>query len=220
MYLLVFTTNTPTQARSMHLITTTCLKSELLEEISNSSLRSLLGDFVLLQVPSLKCDSNYIRPLEGLSNLRKSGLLLLRSNLLLGERREIKLDVVSVGKRKTGHEPSGHEMLEVHNLSKHSHGGSLHHLLFRHLRIHLTRRSRHSTHDSIRELVLAVSSFVHLHNDSLLAGVFTSRHDYHFSRLKTLDHLPCNAKASILLTLTIRYSLEYISGPTEINKFP
>lgn len=166
------------------------LEVQLLEEIGNSGLGSLFLDVVLVQVAVDYHYQIHIRLLEGLGNLLKAGLLLSRLSMLLGKISEVKLDVVSKMEFEwRNHLPRRHEVLEIHDLGKHLHRGSSLHGLLRHLRKHFTRRSRNTAHDSVRELVLVVSLLIHLHNNGLLSGIFTSENDNNLSGLKKLHHL-------------------------------
>lgn len=163
---------------------------QLLEKIGNSSLGSLFLDVVLVQVTVDYQYQVHIRLLEGLGNLLKAGLLLSRLGILLGKISEVKLDVVSKMEFQwRNHLPRRHEVLEIHDLGKHLHRGSSLHGLLRHLRKHFARRSRNTAHDSVRELVLVVSLLIHLHNNGLLSGIFTSENDNNLSGLKKLHHL-------------------------------
>ena len=89
--------------------------------------------------------------------------------------------------------PGGHEVLKVHDLGEHSHGGLLVDLLLAHSSGDLERSAIDTNDDGVGELVLIVSSLVDLDDDSLLSGVLARQNDNNLSSLKTLDHLQCHS---------------------------
>lgn len=75
-----------------------CLESKLLEEVSDSSLVSLLGDIVLVQIPSCHTQSTQnLHVLEGLRQFLQSLLSLLGLQVTLGQITEVELHVVTKG---------------------------------------------------------------------------------------------------------------------------
>ena len=107
-------------------------------------------------------------------------------------------------------------MLEVHDLGENLHGSLLVDLLLTHSSGDLKRSAIDTNDDSMGELVLIVSSLVHLDDNSLLSGVLARENNNNLSSLKTLDHLELMKKHSIKNLYTDSFKLEYIFGEKQL----
>ena len=107
-------------------------------------------------------------------------------------------------------------MLKIHNLGENLHGSLLVDLLLTHSSGDLQRSAIDTNDDGVGELVLIVSSLVHLDDDSLLSGVLARQNDNNLSSLKTLDHLELMKKHSIKKLYTDSFKLEYIFGEKQL----
>ena len=168
----------------------TRLETKLLEEVSDSSLVSLLGDIVLVQVPAYHT-TRTPPTRSGRSSTLSSELPFSpqASCHPWSDQQDRSPRCNYRVKRRAWNKPSGHEVLEVQNLREHLHRGSLLHFLLRHAGENLARTSLESANDSVGELVLRVSLLIHLHDESLLSGVLARENDYDLSSLKKLGHL-------------------------------
>ena len=107
-------------------------------------------------------------------------------------------------------------MLKIHNLGENLHGSLLVDLLLTHSSGDLQRSAIDTNDDGVGELVLIVSSLVHLNDDGLLSGVLARENDNNLSSLKTLDHLELIRIHSIEKIYTDSFKLEYIFGEKQL----
>ena len=143
-----------------------CLEPELLEEVARPSSLLLAGDLLLVQVTVFE---NLLQVLLDLNLLVTDHVSFINSLL------QVHINLV----------PGGEDVTDIDILDKRLHGaGPLLNLLLGHTTGDLTGSTGNSSNKAVGEtLIVGVSIFHVLDDDSLLTSVTASKDDDNFSRL-------------------------------------